>query len=184
VNGNIIGEASSSSERVALDITSVLETALANNGGPIKTHALVVGGLAVDAGDNDTIGGTAFDQRGPGFLCIFGARVDIGAVEVGLTDTTPPRVTISSSTKSVMEDALTPIVFTIFRESSAGSLTVHLNRTGTATLDDFSSTTLDSVSFADGVTSVFVTVTPTPDTTVEENETINFTIIPGAGYRW
>ncbi|MCX7420675.1 MAG: hypothetical protein NT013_14210 [Planctomycetia bacterium] len=90
VNGNIVGAVSSSGERVALDVTSILDTALANNGGPTKTHALVVGGLAVDAGDNDSIGGAAFDQRGTGFPRIVGARVDIGAVEVGLTPFSAP----------------------------------------------------------------------------------------------
>ena len=39
-----------------IDITTVLDPNLANNGGPTLTHALVPGGLAVNAGDNDKSG--------------------------------------------------------------------------------------------------------------------------------
>src|SRR5215471_9861060 len=58
--------------------------ALANNGGPTFTHALLPGSPAIDAGD-DTVLGPPFnlttDQRGPGFPRKVGAHVDIGAFE-------------------------------------------------------------------------------------------------------
>lgn len=52
---------------------------LVNNGGPTRTHALLPGSAAIDAGNND--GSFDFDQRGPGFARVVGAAADIGAVE-------------------------------------------------------------------------------------------------------
>jgi uncharacterized repeat protein (TIGR01451 family) len=86
---NIVGNAGSGT----LDITTVLDTTLQNNGGSTDTHALVTGSPAIDAGSNDratedgTVGGTALttDQRGAGFARIIdggiAATVDIGAFE-------------------------------------------------------------------------------------------------------
>lgn len=62
---------------------------LANNGGPTKTHQLLAGSAAIDAGANDTLPPT--DQRG--FARVFGPAVDIGAVELTSADL-PPAVTI------------------------------------------------------------------------------------------
>jgi hypothetical protein len=61
---------------------------LADNGGPTKTHALLPGSLAIDAGSNalavDGNGNQLLnDQRGAGFDRIFGGTVDIGAFEFG-----------------------------------------------------------------------------------------------------
>ena len=54
--------------------------ALADNGGPTFTMALMPGSPAIDAGNN--VEALATDQRGPGFLRHVGARTDIGAFEV------------------------------------------------------------------------------------------------------
>jgi hypothetical protein len=73
VNGNIVG----------VNINSVLNTTLADNGGPTPTHALICGSPAIDGGDNSFA--TAADQRG--FLRPFDgngdstATTDIGAFE-------------------------------------------------------------------------------------------------------
>jgi hypothetical protein len=53
--------------------------ALALNGGPTRTHALMATSPAIDAGSN--ILGRAFDQRGSGFPRVNGAGPDIGAFE-------------------------------------------------------------------------------------------------------
>jgi hypothetical protein len=54
--------------------------ALVANGGPTRTHALLYGSPAVDAGSNaDDL---EFDQRGPVFGRVYGSRPDIGAFEV------------------------------------------------------------------------------------------------------
>jgi hypothetical protein len=52
---------------------------LASNGGPTKTHALLAGSPAVNAGSNPL--GLVYDQRGTGFTRVSGSGVDIGAFE-------------------------------------------------------------------------------------------------------
>jgi hypothetical protein len=54
--------------------------ALADNGGPTFTMALLPGSPAIDAGNN--VAALATDQRGDGFLRHVGTRTDIGAFEV------------------------------------------------------------------------------------------------------
>ncbi len=68
---------------------------LADNGGLTKTHALLPGTPALDAGNNDFAVNTKgfrlpYDQRGPGFRRIVGETVDIGSFEVQAPRTTPP----------------------------------------------------------------------------------------------
>jgi len=50
------------------------------NGGPTLTHALGEGSPAIDAGSNDAA--LDFDQRGEGFVRVYGLAADIGAFEV------------------------------------------------------------------------------------------------------
>lgn len=52
---------------------------LAVNGGPMRTHALLRGSPAVDAGSNPQ--GLVYDQRGAPFPRLYGAAPDIGAFE-------------------------------------------------------------------------------------------------------
>ncbi|QDT96166.1 choice-of-anchor Q domain-containing protein [Gimesia aquarii] len=64
-----------------LDPTTVLDSNLADNGGPTLTHALILGSIAIDAGASDTTNVAALEQRGTSR--ILGNNVDIGAVEFG-----------------------------------------------------------------------------------------------------
>lgn len=52
---------------------------LQGNGGPTQTMALLLGSIAIDAGSNPAP--STYDQRGAGFPRVFGAAIDIGAVE-------------------------------------------------------------------------------------------------------
>ncbi|MBW4685934.1 MAG: right-handed parallel beta-helix repeat-containing protein [Komarekiella atlantica HA4396-MV6] len=109
---NLIGSLNGStgfkpSEQLNVTITEVLDTTLRDNGGLVKTHALITGSPAINSGNNanvpvDTIdldddGNTTeqipFDQRGSGFARISGGRVDIGAFEavVNVINGTPWR---------------------------------------------------------------------------------------------
>jgi nitrous oxidase accessory protein NosD len=108
VDGNIVGNGGSG----VLDLTTVLNTTLANNGGPTDTHALVSGSVAIDAGsnalvpaddfdldgDSNTAEAVPFDQRGPGFVRVLDgdasgtATVDIGAFEAPLPPPGPETV--------------------------------------------------------------------------------------------
>jgi len=58
--------------------------ALADNGGPTRTHALGPGSPAIDAGNNNA--SLTNDQRGPGFPRVIGVAPDIGAFEGVDTD--------------------------------------------------------------------------------------------------
>jgi hypothetical protein len=66
---------------------------LANNGGLTKTHALLDGSPALDAGDATLTAGTGgtpeFDQRGTGFARILGRKIDLGSFEA-VSTTLPP----------------------------------------------------------------------------------------------
>src|SRR5262249_56717111 len=62
--------------------------ALADNGGPTQTHALLPGSPAIDTGSNPA--SLTTDQRGGIFVRSFGAAPDMGAFEV--QPTRPPRV--------------------------------------------------------------------------------------------
>jgi predicted outer membrane repeat protein len=59
---------------------------LADNGGPTKTHALLAGSPAIDAGDPAAVAGVGgvpeFDQRGAPFSRVAGAAVDVGSLEL------------------------------------------------------------------------------------------------------
>ncbi len=75
-NGNIVGNNGAGT----LDPDSILDpTASTLNGGVTRTHALVAGSLAIDAGSNPN--NLAFDQRGMGFTRTVGLQTDIGAFE-------------------------------------------------------------------------------------------------------
>jgi CSLREA domain-containing protein len=61
---------------------------LQNNGGPTLTHALILPSPAIDAGDDSVLEaplGLATDQRGVSFARRKGLRVDIGALESGVS---------------------------------------------------------------------------------------------------
>lgn len=59
---------------------------LANNGGPTRTHLLLGGSRAINAGEPLLAPGSGgvpdFDQRGAGFGRVVGTRIDVGAFEL------------------------------------------------------------------------------------------------------
>jgi len=70
----------------ALPVDTIIGTCarlgpLLDNGGPTRTHALLPGSVAIDAGASDD-GGLDHDQRGAPFPRMSGAATDIGAFEV------------------------------------------------------------------------------------------------------
>jgi hypothetical protein len=78
--GNIATDAFVSTGDVS-GITDPMLAALADNGGPTLTHALLSGSAALDAGNPVFAAPPAFDQRGAPFARVFGGRIDIGALE-------------------------------------------------------------------------------------------------------
>jgi hypothetical protein len=98
---NLIGSLSGSTgfnktEQLNVPLTDVIDTTLKDNGGTTKTHALVIGSPAINAGntadipadttDRDGNGNVTefipYDQRGADFNRIFNFTVDIGAYEL------------------------------------------------------------------------------------------------------
>jgi len=55
---------------------------LENNGGPTFNHALLTASPALNAGDPNFNPPPLYDQRGPGYPRVIGARIDIGSFEV------------------------------------------------------------------------------------------------------
>jgi len=80
--------------------------ALADNGGPTKTRALLADSAALDAGPATvaTFPGNAYDQRGAGFARVVGTRADIGAFEI---QAEPPATTTTVTPDEPVAPAFT-----------------------------------------------------------------------------
>jgi Ca2+-binding RTX toxin-like protein len=94
-------------------------------------------------------------------------------------------VTLAVSPSSVTEDGTANLVYTFTRSGvTTNALTVNYTLGGTATLNtDYTRTgTTNTVTFAANSATATVTVDPTPDTTVESNETVALTLATGTGY--
>ncbi|MDD1427785.1 choice-of-anchor L domain-containing protein [Dolichospermum sp. ST_sed3] len=101
------------------------------------------------------------------------------------------RVTLALAPTRVDEDGTTNLVYTFTRTGvTSNALTVNYNVGGTATFStdytqigaaSFTGTT-GTITFAPGATTATVTIDPTVDTTVERNETVDLTLVPGTGY--
>lgn len=97
-------------------LVNLLETVLADNGGPTPTHALIAGSPLIDSGatsgSTDPSGAPLeFDQRGPGFPRVVAVAVDIGAYESGGADL---GILVASSAPTVLAGApATPLVHTV-----------------------------------------------------------------------
>lgn len=83
ISSQIEGVLINNTNIVQASMEGLLDPVLRDNGGPAKTHALVSGSAAINAGDNDAanVAGLTNDQRGSGYKRIFDGTVDIGAFE-------------------------------------------------------------------------------------------------------
>ncbi len=80
---NVGGTIDSGTGNIVASGTLNLDTTLADNGGLTKTHKLLTGSSAIDAGSNTYIGSLTTDQRGSGYDRVLGTQVDIGVYEFG-----------------------------------------------------------------------------------------------------
>ncbi|BAF99921.1 Calx-beta domain-containing protein [Microcystis aeruginosa] len=94
-------------------------------------------------------------------------------------------VTLAVSPSSVTEDGTANLVYTFTRTGvTTNALTVNYTLGGTATLNtDYTRTgTNNTVTFAAGSDTATVTIDPTADTNVEDDETVTLNLAPGTGY--
>ncbi|WP_353845708.1 Calx-beta domain-containing protein, partial [Microcystis sp. 49638_E5] len=96
---------------------------------------------------------------------------------------TLPSITLAVSPSSVTEDGTTNLVYTFTRSGvTTNSLTVNYTVGGTATNGTDYTSIPTSVTFAAGSSTATVTVDPTADTTVENDETVILTLATGTDY--
>lgn len=78
--------------------------ALANNGGPTRTMAVLAGSPALDVGPGvvPLFATNACDQRGPGYARVVAGRADIGAFEFGAGPAPEPTTTTTASSDPVV----------------------------------------------------------------------------------
>jgi hypothetical protein len=122
-----------------------------------------------------------------------GNGVQTAIVDLGTQQTAGSGVamTVAVAPASVLEDGAANLVYTFTRSgASSSALTVSFSVGGTATFNtDYTQTgaatftgTSGTVTIAANQTTATVTVDPTPDTTVEPNETAILTVTAGTGY--
>ena len=116
------------------------------------------------------------DPACPGcdFFDIVPVQVDVVAA---------PSVSIAVSPASVSEDGLTNLTYTVTRSANLASDTVvNLTTGGTATSGVDYTGGVATVTIPSGATTATVTINPTVDGTVENNETVILTVSAGTGY--
>jgi hypothetical protein len=115
VNGDQVG--------IAGALVNPLLGALANNGGPTQTQALLPGSPAINAGNNTLANNASLttDQRGAGFDRIVNTTVDIGAFESrGFTISTTSGTPQSAVFNTAFADPLVATVSSSFGEPVDG----------------------------------------------------------------
>ncbi|QDT45553.1 putative outer membrane protein pmp20 precursor [Gimesia alba] len=80
----IAGEFTGQTNLIQDSIEGLIDPVLRDNGGPTKTHALLPGSIAINAGSNEIVENADLmtDQRGAGFERIIDGAVDIGVFEL------------------------------------------------------------------------------------------------------
>jgi Ca2+-binding RTX toxin-like protein len=96
---------------------------------------------------------------------------------------TLPNITLTVAPSSVLEDGTPNLIYTFTRTGAiTNALTVNYGITGTATNGTDYATIGTSVNFAANSATATVTVNPTVDTTIENNETVALTLATGTSY--
>ncbi|BCU13925.1 SBBP repeat-containing protein [Microcystis aeruginosa] len=94
-----------------------------------------------------------------------------------------PTITLAVSPASVTEDGTSNLIYTFTRTgSTTNPLTVNFSVGGTATNGTDYASIPTGITFAAGLSTATVTVNPTNDTAVENNETVALTLTSGTGY--
>ena len=126
---------------------------------------------------NYSLHGRAYDKSG----------ADSNKIEADFTiESANNVITLAVSPGSVTEDSTTNLVYTFTRTgSTANALTVNYGITGTADSSDYTGATPGTgktITFTAGSSTRTLTIDPTADTIVENNETVILTLAAGSGY--
>ena len=193
---NCSGTISSGGNNLSSDATcsvpqsgSINLGALANNGGPTQTHALLVGSSAIDAANNASC--PADDQRGAA-RGVDGdgtpdspqtGDCDIGAYEyLGVV----PTVAFTVDVTSVNEGDIATVTVTPVNHTVGGDITVQFTIGGTATLTtDYTLAGLganNTLTFAPNGGAQNFTISTLVDALIEGNETVilDMSLVSGA----
>ena len=143
--------------------------ALAANGGPTQTYALLAGSPAIDA---DYSSSTAQDQRG--YARPFGVRNDIGAYEAGASPAGPTLTSISVTAASASVAAGRTDQFTATAHYSDSS-TADVTGTATWASSNTSKATISSTGLATGVAVGTANITASLGGVTSNSVTLNVT---------
>jgi hypothetical protein len=106
-----------------------------------------------------------------------------GPVVGTLTNVDLPLISLRLEAPSVVEDGGTPLRFIFQRNPlNVDPLSVAYTVAGSATAGSDYGVLSGTITFASGAAEAVLEVLPTPDTTVETNETIDLSLVAGSGY--
>jgi hypothetical protein len=98
-----------------------------------------------------------------------------------------PSITLAVTPATVIEDGTANLIYTFTRTGpTTSALTVNYGISGTADATDYTGATPGSsktISFAAGTASANLTIDPTPDSTLEADETVSLSLAAGIGYK-
>ena len=188
-NGNIVGVSDLSA--VLAWSASTGKPALADNGGPTRTIALVPGGAAIDAGSNalavDSQGQPlTTDQRGSGYDRIINGIVDIGAYEYSYAPsptpapppTTTPQPTATRTSTATTAPSRTATLSRTPTNTSTATVPPRNTPTSTATTTNTRTATPTSVPTPIPTSTFTATSTVTPRSTPTSTATATGTRTP------
>ena len=183
INGNIVGQEDGNGGS-PIDLATILDPNLADNGGPTLTHNLLADSPAIDAGNNDLALGPDeqpldTDQRGfPRIVDIAdvpnaAGGIDIGAVELEFAPTTFDLIALDAN-KLEGDSGATAFTFLVVRGgNSSGATSVNFFVSAiTADAEDFVGGILPSgtVIFGNGETQQVITIAVQGDLLLEAHE--------------
>jgi Ca2+-binding RTX toxin-like protein len=122
--------------------------------------------------------GYAYTSEGSSYDSYFDTyyEADLVVPSITLAVVAPVSVTVT-------EDGAINLIYTFTRTgATTNALTINYSITGTATNGTDYTTIVTSITFAAGSTTATVTVDPTADTIIEDNETVALTLATGTGY--
>ncbi|WP_080601650.1 cadherin domain-containing protein [Microcystis aeruginosa] len=187
---SIVGDIETSSVTTGLTATrfsvSTVDAEGTEETFPVQIFTILIGNDPTTAADFNSL---ATQTGGKAFTAADAGEIVPKILEV--IDEVTTIVTLAVSPGSVTEDGTTNFVYTFTRTgATTDALTVNYTVGGTATFDtDYTQTgaasftaTTGTVTFAAGSDTATVTIDPTADTNVEDDETVTLNLAPGTGY--